>query len=240
MSVVNIYDQLPAKFRSKKLSYKNYDDLKIDLPCRALIIGASGSGKTNLLLNLIARFSCFTRIYLFSKELEEPLYRYLINTFEKLGEKVKKQMIFYSNDPADIPSYDAFDPNENNLVIFDDLINEKTKELAKVGQIFTMGRKKNISSFFLSQSYFKIPLIVRQNSDYVFALRINSQRDLNRILSEYQLSVSLDQLRHMYLTSTKAKGDFLMLDLNHGDDLRYRHNFEPFALHQTEDGDDNE
>ena len=48
-------------------------------PCRMLIIGPSGSGKTNSLLDLIQQDNnIIDNIYLYTIDLEEPKYQFLI------------------------------------------------------------------------------------------------------------------------------------------------------------------
>ena len=47
------------------------DDNK-DWPHRKLIIGLSGSGKTNYLLNSIQKDNIIDKIYLYAKDLEDP------------------------------------------------------------------------------------------------------------------------------------------------------------------------
>ena len=49
-----------------------------DHPYRILIIGGSGSGKTNALLNLINEQDDIDKIYLYAKDLSKPKYEYLI------------------------------------------------------------------------------------------------------------------------------------------------------------------
>ena len=49
-----------------------------DRPYRILIIGGSGSGKTNALLNLIKEQDDIDKIYLHAKNLSEPKYEFLI------------------------------------------------------------------------------------------------------------------------------------------------------------------
>ena len=46
-----------------------------DHPYRILIIGGSGSGKTNILLNLIKEQKDIDKIYLYAKDLSEPKYK---------------------------------------------------------------------------------------------------------------------------------------------------------------------
>ena len=54
-------------------------------PYKILIIGGSGSGKTNTLLNLINNQPYTDKIYLYTKDLYETKYQYLINIREKVG-----------------------------------------------------------------------------------------------------------------------------------------------------------
>ena len=56
-----------------------------DHPYRILIIGGSGSGKTNLLLNLIENQPDIDKIYLYAKDPYESKYQYLINKREGVG-----------------------------------------------------------------------------------------------------------------------------------------------------------
>ena len=48
-------------------------------PCRILIIGGSGSGKADVLLNIINHEPDIDKIYLYAKNPSEPKYQLLIN-----------------------------------------------------------------------------------------------------------------------------------------------------------------
>ena len=50
-----------------------------DHPYRIVIVGGSGSGKTNALLNLINNQSDIFKTYPYAKDLYEPKYQHLIN-----------------------------------------------------------------------------------------------------------------------------------------------------------------
>ena len=54
-----------------------------DHPYRILIIGGSGSGKTNTLLNLINNQPDIDKIYLYAKDLYEDKYQFLIKKKRK-------------------------------------------------------------------------------------------------------------------------------------------------------------
>ena len=55
-----------------------------DHPYRILILGGSGSGKTNALLNLINNQSAIHKIYLYVKDLYEARHQFLINKRESI------------------------------------------------------------------------------------------------------------------------------------------------------------
>ena len=63
-----------------------------------LIIGPSGSGKPNALLNLIQKDSFIDKIYLYAKDLEEPKY-------QLLTEKRENAAIKNVNDPTAFIEY---------------------------------------------------------------------------------------------------------------------------------------
>ena len=144
-----------------------------DHPYRILIIGGSGSGKTNVLLNLIEKQPDIDKIYLYAKDLYEAKYQYLI----KIREKVRidhhndlRAYIEYSNDMRDVYKYiNYYNPDRKNkiLIVFDNMIadmihNKKLDSI--VTELFIRGRKLNISFVFMTQSYFKIPKDFRLNT----------------------------------------------------------------------------
>ena len=49
-----------------------------DHPYRILIIGGSGSGKTNAFINLINERNDIDKVYSYARDLSEPKYEYLI------------------------------------------------------------------------------------------------------------------------------------------------------------------
>ena len=74
-------------------------------PYRILLIGGSGSGKTNALLNLINNQPDIDEIYLCTKDPYGTKYKYLINKPEKVGLdhfNDSKAFVEYSNDMQDI------------------------------------------------------------------------------------------------------------------------------------------
>ena len=60
-----------------------------DHPYRILIIGGSGTRKTNALLNLIQNQPYTDKIYLYTKDPYEAKYQFLINKRERVGVSFK-------------------------------------------------------------------------------------------------------------------------------------------------------
>ena len=67
-------------------------------PYRILIVGLSGSGKINALLNLTSNQPGIDKIYLHAKDPYEAKYHYLINKSEKVG-------LGHFNDPKTFIEY---------------------------------------------------------------------------------------------------------------------------------------
>ena len=87
-----------------------------DHPYRILIIGGSGSGKKNALLNLINHEPDIARIYWYPKDPYEAKYQLLINKRESIGSRYlndSKAFMEYSNDMDDIyQNIEEFNPNK--------------------------------------------------------------------------------------------------------------------------------
>ena len=59
----------------------------LDHLCRILIIGSSGSGKTNSLFNLINHQPGIDKTYLYAKDPYETKYQFLVKKREDVGTK---------------------------------------------------------------------------------------------------------------------------------------------------------
>ena len=140
-----------------------------DHPYRLLIIGGSGSGKTNVLLNLTENQPDIDKIYLYAKDPYESKYQYLINKRE--GVVINhfndpKAFIECSNDMHVYKNIDDYNPDKENkrLIVFDDMIADmihNKKRNSIVTELFIRGRKLNIPVVFITQSYFKVPKDVK-------------------------------------------------------------------------------
>ena len=156
-------------------------------PYRILIIGWSGSGKTNTLLNLINEQKDIDTIYLYAKDLSESKYEYLIKNREDVGIKHlndSKAFIECSNTMNDFyENIDNYNLKRKRkiLIVFDDVIadimtNKKFQSIIK--ELFIRCRKRIISLVFISQSHFFVPKDVRLISTHNLITRINNRKEL--------------------------------------------------------------
>ena len=206
-----------------------------DHPYIILIIGGSGSGKTNALLNLINNQPDIDKIYLYAKDPYEAKYQYLINKRKKVGLdhfEHPKAFMEYSNDMQDVhKNIDDYNPRKKRkvLIVFDDMIadmiNDKKLD-SIVTDLFIRGRKFNISIVFITRSYFKVPKGVRLNSTHFFIIKIPNKRELQQIALNHSSDIDFKCFMKVYNKCTKEPYSFLVNDttLPSDDPLRFRKN----------------
>ena len=159
-----------------------------------IIIGGSGSGKTNTLLNLINEQKDIDKTYLYAKDLSEPKYEYLIKNRKNTGIKHLNDgnaFIEYSSMMDDVHrNIDDYNPNRKRkmLIVFDDMIadimtNKQFQSIIK--ELFIRCRKLNISLVIITQSYFSVPKDVRLNSTHYLIMKINNKRELQNIATNH-------------------------------------------------------
>ena len=97
-------------------------------PYRTLIIGGSGSGKTNTLLNLTKEQGDIDKISLYAKDLSKPKYEFLIKKRKNAGTKHLSDpnaFIECSNTMDDVyENIDDYNLSRKRkiLIVFDDII----------------------------------------------------------------------------------------------------------------------
>ena len=189
----------------------NYVKYHIKHPFRCLISGASGGGKTNALLNLIDRLNCFERFYLFVKlTCDDPLYdEVLVPKLQAVEEKHGTQILMeYSCDVDDLPDVGAapedggIDSDYQNLVVFDDMLDEDNKSLKKISAYFTKMRKKNCSLVFIGQDYFQTPKTVRRNCNLFIFTNTTSEKDLSQIHQDLAKELDFETFKKMFREAT--------------------------------------
>jgi hypothetical protein len=215
--IIDWYKEVPKKFLLKSHN-PNFDIHGINVPFRMLIIGGSGAGKTQTFLNILHNFgNTFQNIFVITKNKDEPLYNYLEDKLGKDGVEVLEGI-------KNAPDLDKLDKEEQTLIVMDDLVLERNQ--SQLEQYFIRARKLNCSLIYISQSYYAVPKMIRQNLNYLVIKRLNTLSDLFRILREYSLGVDKEKLKKIYESATtQNKQDFLLVDLDADPKDRFRKNF---------------
>ena len=201
-----------------------------------MIIGGSGSRKANPLLNLIEKQDDIDKICLYSKDLSEPKYEFLIKKCEDAGIKHlddSNAFIECSNTMDDVyENIDDYNPNRKRkiLIVFDDMIadimtNKKFQAIIK--ELFIRCRKLNISLVFITQSYFSVPKDVRLNSTHYLIMKINNKRELQNIAINHSADIDYNDFVRIYKECRRKPYSFLTIDktLPASDPLRFRKKF---------------
>jgi hypothetical protein len=213
--IINMYEKIPKSFLDK-VDNPNYHLHNLKLPFRMCVVAPSGSGKSNFLLNLIHLFCAgdkgtFATINIITRNKDEPLYRWLESECDQI--RITEGL-------STSPKLDEFDKNKNHLVVWDDLV--LSKDLSMVENYYIRARKLNCSVIFISQSYFKIPKIIRNNCSYMVLLKLSGNREVNLILSEFGLGVTKEELLQLYEYATKEKFSPLIIDMEADKEQRFR------------------
>lgn len=212
--IVNMYERIP-KSLLENVENPNFHLHHLKVPFRMCIVAPSGSGKTNFLCNLIALFSqgkgTFADITILTRNKDESLYKWL--------ESLSDQIIIREG-LENTPPLDKMDKDVNHLVIWDDLV--LAKDQSRVEQYYIRARKLNCSCIYLSQSYYRIPKMIRNNCNYLVILKMSGNREVNMIMSEFGLGVSKEQLMKIYKYATAEKFSPLVVDLDEEAEKRFR------------------
>ena len=228
LEVHNWYERMPSKYHLK-CHNPNFKTHNIKVPFRMCIIGNSGSMKTNTLLNLLHTMTeTFESIFYITKNKDEPLLNFLEDKLGNKGLKITEGL-------ASVPDLDKIDKESNTLIILDDLVNEPKKEQKIISDYYIRCRKRNCSIVYISQSFYDIPKMIRNNINYLIIKQVSSMKNLTMITRECSLGIKPQALTTMYKEATKDKKNFMLIDLEEGDPLkRFRFNLDCY-FELTED-----
>ena len=146
-----------------------------------LLIGKPGSGKTNLIYQIMKSITnkCYDKIFLFQPSKSRESMKDKL--FDQLPEDQKYEDLTFEN--LEYVNNNLHDGN--NCIIFDDmgayLKNQDIKKLLK--EIVMNRRHKHVSIYFLVQTYFSIEKDIRKLFSNLFIFKV-SKHELNTIYDE--------------------------------------------------------
>lgn len=227
-NIINFYELDTVKKYAIQYDNPNYDfdTMPLKHPMRLLICGCSGSGKSNIILNIINLMdSTFEKIVLFTQDKSEQLYEYL--------EDVLDDGIEIYEGIHNVNTYDFNNLEEKQyLFIFDDMCIENERDQKNISNLFIRGRKmanqKGCSVVYLTQSYFQVPSVIRKQMTGLILRKINGKKDLGFILKDQTIGARKEQLLEMYNACTDDNDirNFLYIDLSAPEKYRFRFRFD--------------
>lgn len=229
MRLVKQAKQIVVRNADEKQESKSKSRHSVLLPnsIRALIVGPSNCGKTNVMISLIESPNglTFKNIYLYSKSLHQPKYCYL----KKLIAPIKEISIFTFSENEQVISPAKAQPN--SIIIFDDVICGKQDTIR---EYFCMGRHRNIDCFYLAQTYTKIPKhLIRDNANMIIIFK-QDEMNLRHIYNDHVIGdMSFKEFANICSECWKDKYGFVVISKD--DSMRkgrYRKGFGEFIVVQ--------
>ena len=203
------------------------------LPChpfRMYIVGASQSGKTNLVLNLLTRIEMYKDFYGQNILVISPTARNLDKSYEVMDLPPENYFPCSVDVLSRIFELAKLAKREGRdkpmLLILDDIISNKqfcrSKQLV---ELLVQSRHYNISCMILSQSYHRIDKTIRLNCSCIIYFK-GSNRELEILADDFcPPGYSKRQFMRLIAQTTDPKYSFLFIDLHRTiENGRYRQN----------------
>lgn len=221
-------NNIPQKASSKK-------NIMPKFPFSCVISGRSGSGKTQLLLNMLTRDDLlgnyFHKILIFSPtagELDDTYNSLKIpkeNFIKKFDSSILENILKNRKEQITKEGIDKVAKKDRVLLIFDDMIAERKFLDSKENlMMFTLLRHYLCSVCILSQSFKKIPRSIRINSNFT-CIFPSLESEIAIMLEEIcPAGVSKKDFREIINYCTKGRFDFMTINNFAKPDERIRKN----------------
>lgn len=195
---------------------------------RCIMCGPSNAGKTNVMLSLLFNPNGlkFENVYVFSKSLYQPKYKLMEEVLASTPEV--GYFPFTDND-------EVVHPNEvrsNSVMIFDDVACEKQDNIRNY---FTMARHMGVDTFYLCQTYSRVPKqLIRDNANFLVLFK-QDERNLKHVYEDH-INTDMTYLRFRDMCARVWNGgsnSFVVVDKERDiDDGRYRVGLDEFIKTQ--------
>jgi general stress protein 26 len=140
-----------------------------------VIAGATGSGKTNLIVHLLTTSGLldYSNVYIYAPTLYQDSYEYLKDYYNRMEKKftelfkISVKIAHFFEGSEEIKDPKNLNANQRHVMIFDDVMNA---DQTVIKDYFCRGRHNNVNVFYLCQSLHKIQKhCIRENAN-VFVL----------------------------------------------------------------------
>jgi len=215
---VDNFDTIVNENEIKNIQEGQVHELLPRHPYRMLLLGSSGVGKTNILLNLLTKQLVYDRIYLFSRHLEQPKYKFLHRHLEDIEENLKeaginqKIIMMWENTLQKLPTVEDLDADYRNVLVIDDFGITDRKEGKRIAELYVRSRHRNASVIFLTQLFFKCSRDVRLNCSHFILLQSHNKRELSSLSMDLGADLEKNVFKELYNKVLSIPYQFLLVD----------------------------
>tara|TARA_R110000824_G_scaffold83633_1_gene209301 strand:+ start:3311 stop:4066 length:756 start_codon:yes stop_codon:yes gene_type:complete len=200
-----------------------------------IIVGKSGSGKTNLLISLLTKNNKFfnkrfDRVYMVSPSVDTIVD----NPFDTLPEEQKFSELSKGNLNKILTEVEG--SGENCLLVLDDcLADMKDKKLEKqltklsFNRRHLCGKGGRLSIIATAQVYNRIPLQIRKNASHLALFKSQNKKEIESLFSEVIL-IPYDSFIYLMDYVYRQKYNFLYIDTTASANNMFYKNFNRLEL----------
>ena len=244
-SLANYHTIEPIKWRNgAKQARRNKDAFMPSSCARMFFIGSSESGKTTTLLNAIMKgWLEFDKLYVYSKSLEQDIFRELADFVSEVAEENsidKTDLCLMQSSLDHAVSLDEIDPDERPVIILDDVLADRNLRSGTIDDMFWRGRHKGAIVCELGQSFFAVPKEHRTNGTHyaLFDGAVQGDSDMVALWRAVSGDLKFENFKNLYFGITQMpsadgkRHEFLFVDKQTSDPrLRYRWGFDQLLNH---------
>ena len=105
--------------------------------------------------------------------------------------KEKNEDVELIDNLDEVPDLDEFDDkyeDKHKLIVFDNFINLKPKEMTKINKYLTSSRKYGFTCWLMNHNYTSLPEIITRNVQYYIIFKLNDNVSIARIIRNQIIS----------------------------------------------------
>lgn len=205
---------------SKRKIKEPLPDPKTDQPFRMILNGRSGSGKSNVLANMLRKFyyRYFDKVFICSPTYQtDPVFESINfneeRAYDTFNDSILENIIDNLKYDEENEEYYEKRPKVQSLLIIDDMAfsDELFKKNSEFNKFFLKARHLNCSIILLTQILTGLSKSIRVNATHLITFKIQNQSERNLVYQ--QMNVNKEKFDEALGYATSKPFDFLYVIL---------------------------